>query len=599
MKTLVACFFFAAGMLVASSCSQNRNPTESDAEIRLRDIVKEQSQAAMSLVTFEKTDGLSALTNGVSTYVMNFRATVQFEEDGIWLEANLVPVSGFKVARKITTGTGPGWDNYLYRATNPGVEGEAGDTFRIEGDIRFEKAERGWRVVGIRETKIYDKISVPRQDRDKVIGKGIPTSVAAAPAPERGASNAAVLVPKANAAVAVPRSGQPFTLFDLGIEFVPVAAGEFSMGSPGREKGRFDDETQHQVRISHPFWIATTEITEGLLEYLLPTVTPPISLEKAREYNRGGNTSWIRATELCRIITERELAAGRLPQGYVYTLPTEAQWEYACRAGTTGPYAGELDSMADYLSQKQIETNRFEEQKAVGRFKPNSWGIFDMHGGVKEWCLDYYGPYPSQLTVDPIGPVSGRLKILRGGSSSSTADRCRSAARESADPTKHDGGIRLVLSYRAAPLAPTDSTNTHNVKLSETRQIEITIGDDGVFDLNRIDGIVGEKVTIRLTNTGSLAKAAAGKSFVLLEKGTDIISFVKQSQRINESTSMTPKVVIAQTRTLGPRESDEITCQLPSEVGEYPYINGFSFGFMSGKGVLVVRRPGETPVPAK
>jgi formylglycine-generating enzyme required for sulfatase activity len=154
--------------------------------------------------------------------------------------------------------------------------------------------------------------------------------------------------------------------------------------------------------------------------------------------------SWDDAMAFCRRLTERERAAGRLPDGYVYTLPTEAQWEYACRAGTTGPYAGDgnLDDMGWY-SQNSGNTTH-----PVGQKRPNAWGLYDMHGNVWEWCRDWYGNYPGGLVRDPTGPASGSYRVNRGGCWNYPATECHSASRYFLGPGDrlYFFGFRLALS---------------------------------------------------------------------------------------------------------------------------------------------------------
>jgi formylglycine-generating enzyme required for sulfatase activity len=153
--------------------------------------------------------------------------------------------------------------------------------------------------------------------------------------------------------------------------------------------------------------------------------------------------SWNDAVEFCRKLTDRERAAGRLPEGYVYTLPTEAQWEYACRAGTTGAYAGDLGAMGWYKDNSGSTTH------PVGQKRANAWGLYDMHGNVWEWCLDWKGDYPSGNVTDPTGPSSGSHRIVRGGSWINAALYARSANRLWFSP----GFRRNFLGFRVA-LAP-------------------------------------------------------------------------------------------------------------------------------------------------
>ncbi len=121
---------------------------------------------------------------------------------------------------------------------------------------------------------------------------------------------------------------------------------------------------------------------------------------------------------------------------YLYSLPTEAQWEYACRATTTGDYAGNLDEMAWYAGKTTHE---------VGKKKPNAWGLYDMHGNVWEWCSDWYGGYSSGTVTDLSGANSGSHRVDRGGGWGSPANYCRSANRSGIAPDDRDGGLGFRL----------------------------------------------------------------------------------------------------------------------------------------------------------
>jgi formylglycine-generating enzyme required for sulfatase activity len=146
--------------------------------------------------------------------------------------------------------------------------------------------------------------------------------------------------------------------------------------------------------------------------------------------------------EFCRKLTERERSAGRLPEGYEYTLPTEAQWEYACRAGATGPYGGDgnLNDMGWYNQNSGNTTH------PVGKKLANAWGLYDMHGNVWEWCFDWYGNYSGGTVRDPTGPASGSARVFRGGCWFQDGVGCRSAFR-----SWHEPGYRLFnLGFRLA-----------------------------------------------------------------------------------------------------------------------------------------------------
>ena len=197
-------------------------------------------------------------------------------------------------------------------------------------------------------------------------------------------------------------------------------------------------EVEHSVTISRPFYMAETEVSQ---EQYIPAMIPdyePMFIRAAPyghsvpEVHSGGpfvteskylgDTSkhpmegvvWAKAVEFCEKLTEKERKAGRLPEGYVYRLPTEAEWEYACRAGTEGPF--NTEGMLKYFSWgPNVGRLRWTDKVKGGR-KPNAWGLYDMHGNVYEWCLDCYGPYGKQNQKDPTGPAEGEQKVARGGS---------------------------------------------------------------------------------------------------------------------------------------------------------------------------------------
>ncbi len=225
-----------------------------------------------------------------------------------------------------------------------------------------------------------------------------------------------------------------------------IPAGSFVMGSPKTEPDRRADEIQHKATISKPFYMGVYEVTQKqYYDIMIPDfdhdswqyARGPIHAgtalfyrsRKGRSNYEGGKLNlqhpmecvpWYKAREFCRKVTERERKAGRLPKGYVYRLPTEAEWEYACRAGTTGSYNVEYDGdKKDYLKNpgylKSFSNVGEGKPINVGRKKPNAWGLYDMHGNVYEWCLDWYGPCPAGEVKDPAGPAEGKQKVARGG----------------------------------------------------------------------------------------------------------------------------------------------------------------------------------------
>ena len=250
-----------------------------------------------------------------------------------------------------------------------------------------------------------------------------------------------------------------FPLTDtVDLEMIWVEPGTFMMGSPADELGRdnFIDETLHQVTLTKGYWLGKYEITQA--QYEAVTGRNPVS--DSSLFGVGGDhpvyyISWGVATSFCSQLTERERAAGRLPEGYEFTLPTEAQWEYACRAGTTtafnngtniqpGEEVGECLSLGEVAWYRE---NSNGMTQPVGQKKPNAWGFYDMHGNVEEWCTDKYGDYPAGPVTDPTGAETGSSYIHRGGNWRTFPCFSRSAYRNSDGPTRGDEtfGLRVAL----------------------------------------------------------------------------------------------------------------------------------------------------------
>ena len=246
-----------------------------------------------------------------------------------------------------------------------------------------------------------------------------------------------------------PSAGTRRKLTINGVEFVFcwIPAGTFMMGSPLEENNRSDDEIQHEVRISQGLWMLETEVTQGMW---IPVMGDNPSRFKSSERLPVENVSW----NDCQRYIRKLNAVGLCPQGLKFALPTEAQWEYACRAGTTTPYSFGFSLNGDDANcdgRNPYGTDppgaSIGATSTVGSYQANPWGLYDMHGNVAEWTADWYEGYSRYRTTDPKGPEQGLKHVYRGGSWRDNALSCRSASRASAKASEHaDGvGLRLVL----------------------------------------------------------------------------------------------------------------------------------------------------------
>ena len=289
-----------------------------------------------------------------------------------------------------------------------------------------------------------------------------------------------------------PAEGKPWNIPLPGSTSLPMAwipPGTFTMGSPDAEQGRKADESpQTTVTLTKGYWLGNTEVTIGEWkavtgQSLREKVTKLLNDETLYDFDGKKMNerdfmhfdkndpdkimaneddrlpmyfvSWNEAMEFCHKLTEQEHAHGRLPAGYAYTLPTEAQWEYACRAGTTGPAYSDssLDDIAWYVKNSfrgytgKGLGNPPAGPRHVGAKLPNQWGMQDILGNIWEWCRDWYGPYAGGRVTDPTGPETGSYKVNRGGSFGSGANDERSANRAKNPPNEDSAyrGFRVAL----------------------------------------------------------------------------------------------------------------------------------------------------------
>jgi formylglycine-generating enzyme required for sulfatase activity len=269
----------------------------------------------------------------------------------------------------------------------------------------------------------------------------------------------------------------------LGARFVLVPAGSFIAGSPVTEKERSANEQQHQVKITKPFWLGATHVTVGQFTtftkesgYRTVAETQGWAYGGWNEKEKGWNkltdgswknpgfpqtnehpvvcVTWHDAKAFCAWLSAKE--------GRTYRLPTEAEWEYACRAGasTAYPWSDNPDdgkgwaNCSDQTSASAFTlfpaftwSDGFLHTSPVARFRPNAWGLHDMIGNALQWCEDWFADYPAGSVEDPQGPVEGRERILRGGSFIYGPRHCRCAfrGRNSPDFQNFYVGFRLVL----------------------------------------------------------------------------------------------------------------------------------------------------------
>lgn len=213
----------------------------------------------------------------------------------------------------------------------------------------------------------------------------------------------------------------------IGMELIYVPPGKFMMGF---EKGNVEEKPVHRVTISKGLWMGKYEVTQS--QYEAVTGKNPSNFKGCGSCPVE-RVSWNDVKEFISQLNAKN-------DGFVYSLPTEAQWEYSARARSRGMYAWKLEAMGWYSENSSSKTH------PVGTKKPNAFGLSDMHGNISEWCEDWFGPYSTEDATDPLGPNNGKFRVLRGGSWSDLAPNTRSAYRGRNTPSERSSnvGFRVV-----------------------------------------------------------------------------------------------------------------------------------------------------------
>jgi formylglycine-generating enzyme required for sulfatase activity len=344
---------------------------------------------------------------------------------------------GFEMPSELDNTLWPGWDDFIRKA------------LRTKPDDRFASASEMSAMLGQVSAQTHATGSEPRP---RFQPASLPQTSGGLLHANREVSSSEMR-PQGTGDT-YPTASRPsnpkqnYLVPGVALEMVPVPAGEFLMGSPGGlfrgEKNRNGDEAQHLVGLTQPFWLAKHLVTQAQWKAVMGD--NPSHFEG--DDLPVENVSWEDAMAFCLKLNQMD---GNRPSGYLYSLPTEAQWEYACRAGTTTATAFE-DSLSsrdanfngDYPYAGAAKGLYLKKTTPVGKYRPNAWGFYDMHGNVWEWCADWYGNYPSGSVVDPTGPSTGTHRVFRGGSWVSYGELCRSANRYRNTP----GFRRLTLGFR-------------------------------------------------------------------------------------------------------------------------------------------------------
>jgi formylglycine-generating enzyme required for sulfatase activity len=321
----------------------------------------------------------------------------------------------------------------------------AGMRDRVSGlDQEIKTAVLAARFDGVREKiQTLQKLQPWRADLERLL-KTLPTEAVIAPPTLLTAPFDARTAKAAQVTLAKSLKLPEEWTNSVGMKFRPIPAGTFQMGSPEGE-GSDEERPRHSVTITKPFWLGVHQVTQGQWQQVMGT-TPWKGKDRTIEGPdvAASYISWDDAVAFCQKLSQNE--------GKRYRLPTEAEWEYACRAGTTTKYSfgddeKQLGESAWFDGNAFVKDEKYAHR--VGQKKPNAFGLYDMHGNVLEWCADWYegGYYKSSAAADPQGPSSGSFRVLRGGSWNFVPFNLRSSYRyyRTPGPRSSFTGCRVVL----------------------------------------------------------------------------------------------------------------------------------------------------------
>jgi formylglycine-generating enzyme required for sulfatase activity len=250
------------------------------------------------------------------------------------------------------------------------------------------------------------------------------------------------------------------TVPSISMEMIFCPPGTFTMGSPSNETGREGDETQHQVTLTNGFYLGRYEVTQAQYETVMTGNSEGLNAKPSQWPNNNDRpvekVSWNDVQVFLSRLNDMEQTAGRLPAGWKYVLPTEAQWEYACRAGTTTIFSWGNSATSTQANFKGTHPYgggasgpNLQQTTDVGKYAANPWGFFDMHGNVWEWVHDWKANYPGGAQTNPEGPASGSGRVKRGGSWSPDGANLRSARRTTNTPGHRYPTIGFRVGFQA------------------------------------------------------------------------------------------------------------------------------------------------------